>query len=520
MEKQKPPRVIPWILFLVTAIVYLSFLTKVNYWDTIDFAQAIEDAPGLNASLVHPNHVIYNFVGYLFYSLLRTLGFELRAVTALQILGCFFGAACAGVVFLILRDSLRSLYISICLALLYAFSATWWKFATDGNAYVPSVLFLVVAYYSVLPDRKPRPFLLALTFFAGMCFHQLAILAYPALALGIYLQDGSLPVRNRLRNVGYFTITAVVLIVASYCFFFYLATGTLNLAGLMRWTAHYQPDAEFGFNIWSNLLYTLRGHVRLFFGGRFNLLKDIANPFIVALVVCLFVAALLLVIEILRYPPKINFLRVRQMRLEQKEKTLVLVSVLWMASYVLFLFVWLPQNTFYRLFYLHCLVLLTGLALSVFEKRSSTRPGFRLALFVTALTLANFLFLIYPFSHISKYPPLAFAMEMNQHWPQGTVVFYGIDNSDVRLFRYFNPATRWRRLDFGSTVHLEQELNNAYAKGETVWLETTALDQLAAQPQGARWLEAHARNDSLKELISSAYRIRFVQVMPASDDIF
>jgi hypothetical protein len=60
-----------------------------------------------------------------------------------------------------------------------------------------------------------------------------------------------------------------------------------------------------------------------------------------------------------------------------------------------FLFFWLPQNTFYRLFYLPALILLFGLLLAARPHRISRT----LAVFVIAVALANFLFMIYPFSH-------------------------------------------------------------------------------------------------------------------------
>jgi len=63
---------VPWILFVVTAAIYLCFPTKNYYWDGIAFAQMIEDAPKLNASLVHPNHLIYNVVGYISYRAVQT----------------------------------------------------------------------------------------------------------------------------------------------------------------------------------------------------------------------------------------------------------------------------------------------------------------------------------------------------------------------------------------------------------------------------------------------------------------
>jgi hypothetical protein len=116
------------------------------------------------------------------------------------------------------------------------------------------------------------------------------------------------------------------------------------------------------------------------------------------------------------------------------------------------------------------------------------------------VSLANFLFLIYPFSHVEKFPPLAFALERSREWPKGTVVYYGATNSDASLVRYFNPQTEWRVLP-------EQ-----LPSGATAWLETTAIDRLSATPQGTQWLREHTRPGSLRELNTGAYRIRFVQI--------
>ncbi|HEY2963048.1 MAG TPA: hypothetical protein VGJ37_11570 [Pyrinomonadaceae bacterium] len=496
---------IPTLLSLALLALYLAFPTKVYYWDGILFAQAIEDtAAGSQMSLAHPNHLIYNFVGYYFYRLLLVLGLHLRALTALRILNSVMSAACAAVMFAILRDTLRSLYLSACLTLLFALSATWWKFSTDANAYIPSVFFLLVSFYLVLPNRKPAPLLAALSFFAAMCFHQLAVLAYPVFALGVYLQDGALPVKRRLWNTIAFLLCASVLIFTAYALLFHHANGDFNVARLLRWTVSYSPDANTRFEFWSNLGYSLRGQARLFFGGRLNLLRGLMNPAIVLLIVLLLVAVLSLILAVLRNLralPK----RWREARFERRQKIVLWLAFLWLAVYLVFLFFWLPQNTFYRLFYLPSLVLLLGGALSLFSQTDSRR-SFATACFVIAVGLANFLFLIYPFSHDEKYPPLAFALQMNREWPPGTVVYYAVRNSDEALVRYFTPETVWKEVPSQFPAELP--------RGTTAWLETTAISQLSQTPAGAQWLQAHARPESLRELNNGAYLIRFIQVMP------
>ena len=385
----------PWLIFIAIALIYLLFPTRVYYWDGITFAQTIEGVTSLKPSLVHPNHLIYNFVGYIFYKLLHSLGTDIRALTALQILNCLLSAVCARSFFSILFDTLRSLYLSVCLTLLFAFSATWWKFSTDADAYIPSVLFLLISFYLVLPKQKARPLLLAFTFFIAMAFHQLAVLMWPVLALGVYLQNGELSFKRRVFNAAYFSAVAAVLIIASYAYLFYLASGSSDPHRLLSWAASYSPDADTGFNFWSNLRYSLRGQVRLFFGGRFNLLK--VNPGLIVLMICLISVTVLLLYDVLRSLVKrVALGTLPKLRLETRQKTVLLLSLLWTIVYVVFLFFWLPQNTFYRLFYVPALILLLGLLLAAAPRRAAQRRT--LAAFVIAVALANFVFMIYPFS--------------------------------------------------------------------------------------------------------------------------
>jgi len=389
------PDLAPWLLIVAITVIYLLVPTRVYYWDGIVFAKAIEDASSLSPALVHPNHLIYNFAGYIFYKLLRSLGADIRALTALQILNSLLSAVCARIFFSILFDTLRSLYHALCLTALFAFSATWWKFSTDANAYIPSVLFLLICFYLVLPKQKARPLLLAVTFFISMAFHQLAIFMWPVLALGVYLQDGELSIKRRTFNMAYFSAVAAVLIISSYAYLFYLASGSSDLQRLLSWTASYSPDADTGFNLWSNLRYSLRGHVRLFFGGRFNLLK--VNPWLIVLMIGLISVTVLLIFDVLRsLVRRVALGTFPKLRLGTRQKTVLLLSLVWTFVYVVFLFFWLPQNTFYRLFYLPALILLLGLLL-VAAPRRAAKPR-TLAAFVVAVALANFLFMIYPYS--------------------------------------------------------------------------------------------------------------------------
>jgi len=488
------------LLAVAIALIYLLFLTRLYYWDGIVFAQAIEDAPGLDLSLVHPNHLVYNSVGYLFHRLLRLVGIDIRALVALQILNALLSATVAALLFAVLVRSLKSVYISICLTLLFAFAATWWKFSTDANAYIGSVLFMLVGFCLVRQTR-PRPLLLALTFVAAIVFHELAVFFGIVLAVGLALQANTR--HERIVSVVKF---AVVSLVGTYLIFggcFYLVSGKLSPISLFHWITHHSPDSEFTFNPLTNLQYVLRGHVRLFFGGRFNLLRGLMNPAIIGLIVILCVVTLALIYQLVRGIRDLPGLRPRFNNWTKERRELLLLSVIWISLYEVFLFFWLPQNTFYRLFYLPALILLPGLIIPEIQTRR-----YRLVLFVATLGLANFLFLIYPYTHVEKDPPLEFAYLMKSKWPPGTVVLYAAENSDQSLARYFTPETIWKKIDTSKTSELDQVLAESNASGKAVWLETTAVDNLS----GKSWLDAHALKESLAELNNSAFRIRFVQV--------
>ncbi|HEV8367714.1 MAG TPA: hypothetical protein VGQ39_07175 [Pyrinomonadaceae bacterium] len=502
-------RVIPWFLFISLLALYLAFPTKNYYWDGITFAQAIEDAHRLRPTLIHPNHLIYNVVGYYFYQLLHTIGFNVRALTALILLNSILGAIAGVVLFVILKALLQSLYLATFLTLIFSLSATWWRFSTDADAYIISVTFLILSFYVLLPDKRSHPFLAGFLFSVSMCFHQLAVFFGPVAMLGLVFQEvGS---GKRVCALLKFGLTSFVLTTVAYLSCFYFAAVNFSLVAFMRWVSSYSPDAPLSSNVGGMARYSLRGQVRLFFNGRFNLLNGLFNPVVIFLIVLLAIA-----VGVLCYLTLKNFARpgLKSFRVlldDSRSRPVVLMSIVWIAIYLAFLFVWLPQHTFYRLFYLPPIILFMGLLAAARYHFAIYRPTCRLALLAVVVGLANFLFSIYPYSHAEKVPPTKFALEMSQEWAAGTVVYYALENSDMSLVRYFTPSTTWVLLT--NTDALNNQLSDIYARGSTAWLETTAIDRLASTSQGADWLAAHAKKDSHREVKDKGFRIEFVQVV-------
>jgi hypothetical protein len=504
-----------WVACAAILLIYLLFPAKNYFFDGIAFAQAIEDARRLDTTLVHPNHLIYNVVGYLFYKLTQMLGLQLRAIQVLQVLDAALSVLSAYVLYRVLRLSIRSLYLCRVLALLFAFSATWWKFSTDADAYIASVLFLLVSFYLIHPALKARPLLVALAFSASMCFHQLAVFFYPVAVLGLYLQTAAQPMKQRVLTILQFSAAGFIITCGAYYYCFYLSTGRLDLPFYARWLTSFSPDASFTFHPWANLMHTLRGHVRLLFGGRFNLLKGLINPLVASLLLLLVSVVLVFLWRFLRNLKELKFNWRRVLSHEPQARPLVMLCALWIFIYIAFLFVWLPFHTFYRLFYLPALITLAGLLLApLVTREGGVVRRYRAALFVLIIALSNFLFNVYPYSHTHKYPPLALATEMNNAWPPGTVIYYANTNADNALFKYANPATDWRQMQPDETLITENILTETYNSGRTLWLDASALDRIASTQQGAAWLTTHARAETLREINNKSYYIKFVQIVP------
>ncbi len=498
-----------WIIFPAILLVYLLFLTKNYYWDGIFFARVIESTPGFHPSLFHPNHLLYNVIGYFLYKATQAVGLKWRAIEVLQVANSVVSVLTAYLLYRILKRSLRSNYLVWSLTLAFAFSSTWWKFSTDANAYIFSVFCLLLAFYFTLEEFRPRPLLVALIFSVAALLHQLAVITYPVIALALFWQASAKSPKRRTFLVAQFCILSFLLVFATYYYCFYFVTGTWSPTRFTQWVTSYSPDASFSFDFLSNLGYTLRGNVRLFFNARPSLLKGLLNPAIVAVIVVFAVAVLLWLIAVVR-GTRLRNLSTKDLGPRLLSEQPMKIYLLWIGLYIVFLFFWLPHNTFYRLFYLPAIILLIGSWLS--RRRGQAKPTYRLGLFVAVMALSNFLFFIYPNTHTEKYPPLSLALEMNSVWKPGTVVYFQSENSDNNLVAYFNPAIEWRPLR--SFEQMSTELDRIYDEGKTAWLEASAIDQLQTKPEGTEWLARHGRSETWRERKVRGYNVKFIQVGP------
>lgn len=168
------------LLLVLPLLFYLALPTRNFYWDGVSSAIDIEKRLP-SSFLFHPSHLIYSLAGAWLYRLSEIIGIHARAIFILQVVNSLLAELCVLLFYKCLRLRNLPATLSVPMALIFGFSATWWRFATDANAYIPSVCFMMCAY--VLIERRKSLVLAGLIHGGALLFHELALLFLPVALL-------------------------------------------------------------------------------------------------------------------------------------------------------------------------------------------------------------------------------------------------------------------------------------------------------------------------------------------------
>ena len=312
--------------------------------------------------------------------------------------------------------------------MLFASGATWWKFSTDADSYVLSVLLLLLAISFVLRDR-PSFLLAGICHSLAMLFHELAVFAYIPMMAAILWEVGSPFVRIR-RACGYLLGSA-----GSVAFVYRLAysfVGWNSSRTFLRWITSFSTESRIT-RSWRQILIAYpASYLKLLGGGRLSLIREyLSLPVIIALLFSL--AALLAGIWLLRRPEG-KFSSPASSRTQAELWA-------WILPYLVFLAWWEPGSAFYKLFIWPPLVLLLGCFIA--ERSSWMSRSKALVAFSAALAAWNFGAFIFPHSHSSADPVLALAEKINRELPRDATVYNKVLSPDDWYLQYFAPDRRW-----------------------------------------------------------------------------
>lgn len=496
-------------LFIFLILLYSVFPTRNHYWDGIGFALNIEGTPQDLSGFIlnppaaaqlprvyyNPNHLLHNFLGYLLYRPLLSLFPQIRAHDILTALSCLLSASTCCLIFAMLRRWTANLQLSLWATLLMAFSATWWKFSTDVDTYIPPVFLLSLATWTFTAGRRILP--AALLHALAMLLHQIAIFFLPAALYAVWCQT-----RSRAACLRYL-FAAGLPVIASYAIvWFYVLNGTPSVHDFLAWLTSNGNDVYSQRALGDSLLENARSLIRLFFGGKIkNATQYISQPllWILAPILLATLAHFLHQLWHLRKttnpPAPTSPIRPRGFLL------------LWILSYLCFLTFWLTEYPYYRLFCLPALVLLIGVSLP-----ARALPLMRA--FVICMALSNFTFYIYPYSKSEATPPVHLAMNTHSVWKQDELVLFKEFTCDNWIMKHFNPKTTWRQTTALQTDldALTSEITTTMSQRRAVWIDTSLLAAIRSSPSATAWIAERYLMSNPWGISNAKHHIQFVKL--------
>jgi hypothetical protein len=420
------------ILLALLLTVYAAFPARTYYWDGVLFALNIESVAQGHASpalLIHPNHLLYSAFGYVLYRAVLACGLMLRAIAVLQFFNMLASTAAAALLYRIAKRVTDSARSALFCATLFAFGATWWKFSTDADAYIVTVLLLLFAIFFVFQD-PPRLVLAALCHTAAMLFHQLAIFAYCAILAAILL-DRRWPKRKRLWVCGAYIFGTGACVAAVY-WICYSQADHSTYPSLARFVASYASDSGFTRSFGQILNSYLTSYGRLFVGGKLSLAREYFS-----VVSC---AAFVLCLAALGFAVG-RFRRAGAEASTQVDRRTKIVLWAWLLPYLMFLASWDPGSAFHKLFVWPAIVLALGLYLPLRGARVNAWVAIAIA-----MAAWNFGAFVYPHSHASADPVLVLAQKLNRELPKNATIYYAAFSPDDWYLDYFAPGRNWIKL--------------------------------------------------------------------------
>lgn len=508
----------PLVLGAVFSLIYLSTLTADYFWDGITFALQIEkvaDGERSATLLFHQSHLLYNAFGYLLYRAINAVGVHARALTILQVTNAFLGAAALAVFFSVVRRMTCRFPAALIATAALAVFATWWKLATDADAYIPAVLLMLLCLRALVAER-PRWVLAGLSLAAAMLMHELASL-FSFAAVAVVFSSQTIRAKRRFA-IGMLALAWTVSVAA-----YYVCAATLHgitdPPGVIRW-ATTNPSHIVPFTSpLPGLRQSPRASLDLVLGHRFRLFYAQAGviEWLIALVACATLLALIwkVATAAVRFRRREGWPMLPSMIRERLRPHLLILSA-WVFPYFLFLWFFEPEDAHLRLFYAPALALglatwLDNSAHGVNAPLPTRKPAILLragGLAVLALGLFNLAFFILPHTKADSSLLIKKARSTQAAWDEQTVVFY-LDHSEIdTTFEYFNRKSRWRRFAPGQSADFKERIREALSFGNHVWLNDGAIAALAPEQ-----LAEFVRGDEIEVDLDYAAG-RYVELRP------
>jgi hypothetical protein len=324
-------------LWVFCLCVYLSNL-PVNYtYDGMVFASYVEQDHLPLWHYFHPHHLLYTFLGRLFFLWGRANGATWDGLVTLQFFDVMTGTLGALIAFHLLVRETNDRLISFLSAAGLAFSFSYWYFSTSPGVRIFATVTPLLAWYVLTYQKKMPPafsWLLGFAHALSVLGHQTNLLLVPAFLGGIWCLKEKNP-WQRLRASFYYLAALILGVFSVYGFvgrficyrksYESWVWWFFSYFHVQKWGGHLEPT---GFD---------RGKfamVQAFLANNIPL-KTMTDPFTFGTAKSIFQYALLFLLAILV---------LRLGAYWNKHRQVLCVCLLWLLAFVPFFIWWEPWN--------------------------------------------------------------------------------------------------------------------------------------------------------------------------------
>ena len=443
------PRFDQIALSLAVLLLDAGFLSSRYNFDGTVFALRVERAlvlgdPNSLGELLHPRHLLYEPLGYLFCRAAGALGLHFRTIFLLQFLNVLFGVLSLALFHRIAFRLSSDRWLAAAATLMLAFSFGFWIFSIEAEVYVSGVCFLLLAFRSLLhrADSPSRP--------SSWITDALVLAAFGALALANHLTFGLFLIPLGLESLLYsrrprkswrsglapallFSATALGLAGIAYLLAARMHPAASTL-GFRQWViGPANPETPYGYrqSYWASGLHSFpdfgRGMLHLFCAEPY---PDSGAGVPVAIAAAWFLAWLLIL-----------GLYFRNARALWKEDSRTQVLVLgWLIPSLVWNWSWQPINFELKVAMLAPLLLWAGITLSREKIRASRAwPGWLLAAMALLLLGYNFFAAILPGSRPENNRDLQRARSIGEATEPNAAVFIAGSGPGYNLGKIYLP---------------------------------------------------------------------------------
>ena len=325
-------------LLILCFYYYLSHLSFEFTFDGLAFAGQVEKDNEPLWIYFHPHHLLYTFLGRLFYLWGRAHGAAWDGLVALQLLDILTGVVGTLIAYHLLVRETNDRLVSFLSAAGMALSHSYWYFSTIPGVRIFATVTPLLAWYVLTYQRHRAPafgWILGLFHTLAVLGHQTNLLLIPAFLGGIWcIQEKS--VWEKVKASFFYLVSLTAGVLAAYGYVGRYIYNTKTFHDWLWWVfTYFHTDKNWGGYFKPSGFARGESAMGLAFLPQVHPTKTLADPLTFGAAETIFLYAILVLLAVLL---------VRFKSLWSRHRQAIWVSVLWLLAFVPFFIWWEPWN--------------------------------------------------------------------------------------------------------------------------------------------------------------------------------